>query len=220
MESAEFSKSRDSTERIRKTRRSRKSVEDLELGAGTSEVPKVTKKQKGPGCLRSCLGTCCCIFWVLIVAILLVFGVLLVIFFPKKPEYKLISLDPQSEAVIEVNNKNPYGINIKSISGNFEYEGKDIGTFDAKNVQIKAKSTSELKIPLKLSLPKEIIDVCLKSKDFEVKTNFVANVSFLKIKKDGLAMRLPCPSIPADTNIQDMLNDADKLNQAKKLLAQ
>jgi hypothetical protein len=120
-----------------------------------------------------------------------------------------------------VNNKNPYGIKIKRISGNFEFDGKDIGTFDASDVQIKAKSTSEVKVPLKLTLPPEIVDVCLKSKDFDVKTNFVVNLGLFKIKKNGLAMKLPCPSIPADTTtIQDAVNNADKLDQAKKLISQ
>lgn len=175
---------------------------------------------------KSLLCKCCCGILIVMITLILTLAILIAIFFPKKPNFELVSFDPMSQVVVDVTSTNFYDIKIVYLKGNFEYEGDRIGEFNLENAVIKAKSTSRITIPLDLKPTPAMLKQCMSNNQIPVKINIkvlTPPLSWIKkpISKRGIDYSLPCPNIPNLSNMDlgkiPLKADNINMNQIQKL---
>lgn len=170
---------------------------DLENPAGT-DGDSGSKKPRG-ACTRCCLGCCrcCCYLLVVLLLVLIVLAALVALFWPKVPEFEPVSMDMGSAAVFNVRSKNPYNIELASISGTLSFKGADLGTFALEDVVIRKKNTTRLEIPLKAKPSQALLEHCLTAKEFKVQMHVqlrLKALAFVPLKRVQ-DITLPCPGL-------------------------
>lgn len=179
-------------------------TEDLE--AQTQANPD--KKKKGGGC-AGCCGKCCCCCLIIIVLLILGLGLLLLILWPKPPKVTMVSIDPASSAVYDVQSDNKFDVKVNRLWGQVFYQSEPIVDFDVKDVTIKKKDTTRVEIPFTPSFNENLMKWCLKNKNFKADVDVKVELAMLKwlgkpiTKKQQIT--IPCPKID-----QSLLNNLPK----------
>lgn len=175
--------------------------EQADLEAQTNHSDRKESKPSSGCSVCGCCCRCCCYLMVFIVLILIILGVLLAIFFPKPPKFKLKSFDMGSTVVYEVDNPNSYDIKVDHLFGDIQFRKERLVDFDSKDITILKKAKTDVEITLSnVNMSSDLAKHCMGNKDFKADVNMSINLALLRWLKKPIKrteqVTIPCPKIP------------------------